>query len=87
MASIMDTPATQRETRAVAVPDSKPRNAVAILPWSRGTRCLFLSAILFLFPFYLIVRNALMTQPEITAFEWKWWAEIGAMEQFRSAVR
>jgi len=29
--------------------------------------------ILFLFPFYLIVRNALMTQPEITSFEWSWW--------------
>jgi multiple sugar transport system permease protein len=32
-------------------------------------------AIVFLFPFYLIVRNALMTQPEITAFEWTWWPE------------
>lgn len=30
-------------------------------------------AVLFLFPFYLIVRNALMTQPEITAPTWSWW--------------
>ncbi|MBA2278307.1 MAG: carbohydrate ABC transporter permease [Chloroflexia bacterium] len=29
--------------------------------------------ILFLFPFYLIMRNALMTNAEITAFEWAWW--------------
>jgi multiple sugar transport system permease protein len=27
----------------------------------------------FLFPFYLIIRNSLMTQPEITAFDWVWW--------------
>lgn len=32
-------------------------------------------AVVFLFPFYLIIRNALMTQPEITAFEWVWWPE------------
>lgn len=30
-------------------------------------------AALFLFPFYLIVRNALMTQPEITGPVWRWW--------------
>lgn len=29
--------------------------------------------VVFLFPFYLIIRNALMTQPEITSFEWVWW--------------
>lgn len=29
--------------------------------------------VVFMFPFYLIVRNALMTQPEITGFEWVWW--------------
>jgi multiple sugar transport system permease protein len=30
------------------------------------------AAVLFLIPFYLIVRNALMTDPEITGEEWKW---------------
>ncbi|WP_030240598.1 MULTISPECIES: carbohydrate ABC transporter permease [unclassified Streptomyces] len=30
------------------------------------------AAVLFLVPFYLIVRNALMTDPEITGEEWKW---------------
>lgn len=31
-----------------------------------------IAALLFLIPFYLIVRNALMTDPEITGEEWKW---------------
>ncbi|MGW0760788.1 carbohydrate ABC transporter permease [Streptomyces sp. NPDC002814] len=30
------------------------------------------AAVLFLVPFYLIVRNAFMTDPEITGEEWKW---------------
>jgi multiple sugar transport system permease protein len=30
------------------------------------------ATLLFLIPFYLIVRNALMTDPEITGEEWKW---------------
>ncbi|MEU5887161.1 carbohydrate ABC transporter permease [Streptomyces sp. NPDC047461] len=30
------------------------------------------AALLFLVPFYLIVRNALMTDPEITGEDWKW---------------
>ncbi len=30
-------------------------------------------AVIFLFPFYLIIRNALMTQPEITGPVWQWW--------------
>ncbi|MBA2758538.1 MAG: hypothetical protein H0U38_02485, partial [Chloroflexia bacterium] len=29
--------------------------------------------VVFMFPFYLIVRNSLMTQPEITGFDWVWW--------------
>jgi multiple sugar transport system permease protein len=30
-------------------------------------------AVVFLSPFYLMVRNALMTQAEIAAFDWRWW--------------
>ncbi|MEU8978171.1 carbohydrate ABC transporter permease [Streptomyces sp. NPDC048309] len=30
------------------------------------------AALLFLVPFYLIIRNALMTDPEITGESWKW---------------
>ena len=29
---------------------------------------------IFLFPFYVMIRNALMTQREITSFEWSWFA-------------
>jgi multiple sugar transport system permease protein len=33
-------------------------------------------AIVFLFPFYIIIRNSLMTEAEITAFDaWQWWPE------------
>ena len=32
-------------------------------------------AVLFLFPFYLMLRNAFMTQPEITGPVWQWWPE------------
>ncbi len=34
---------------------------------------LIVLAVVFLFPFYLIARNALMTQAEITSFTWSWW--------------
>jgi multiple sugar transport system permease protein len=33
---------------------------------------LIVLALMFLLPFYLIVRNAFMTNAQITAFEWKW---------------
>jgi len=42
-------------------------------------------AILFLFPFYLIVRNALSTNRQITAFNWTWfptspqWGNLGVL--------
>src|SRR5258708_1093263 len=31
--------------------------------------------LLFLIPFYIIVRNALMTQLKITLFDWEWWGK------------
>lgn len=34
---------------------------------------LIVLAVVFLFPFFLIARNALMTQAEITSFTWSWW--------------
>ena len=33
---------------------------------------LAISALLFLIPFYIILRNAFMTSPEITSFSWNW---------------
>lgn len=35
---------------------------------------LIVGAVLFLIPFYIVVRNALMVQTEITSFDWHWWA-------------
>lgn len=35
---------------------------------------LLVCALLFLIPFYLIARNALMVRREITSFDWHWWA-------------
>src|SRR5690606_38674912 len=43
---------------------------------------LIVLALTFLFPFYLIVRNALMTQAEITGFDWVWWPETPQWSNF-----
>jgi multiple sugar transport system permease protein len=40
-------------------------------------------AVIFLFPFYLIIRNALMTQPEITGPVWQWWPDSPQWHNFR----
>jgi multiple sugar transport system permease protein len=40
-------------------------------------------AVIFLFPFYLIVRNALMAQPEITGPVWQWWPDSAQWHNFR----
>jgi multiple sugar transport system permease protein len=40
-------------------------------------------ALLFLFPFYLMIRNALMTQAEITSFEWSWLPASPQRSNFR----
>jgi multiple sugar transport system permease protein len=32
-------------------------------------------ALLFLFPFYLMVRTAVITQPEVASFDWVWWPQ------------
>lgn len=34
---------------------------------------LIVLTLVFLFPFYMIIRNSLMTQVEITGWEWVWW--------------
>ncbi len=33
-------------------------------------------ALLFLFPFYLMIRTAVITQPEVASFDWVWWPEV-----------
>lgn len=43
---------------------------------------LSLGAVLFLIPFYIVVRNALMLQTEITSFNWQWWAKNPQWDNF-----
>lgn len=74
MASIPST--TERERgRTVAVPTTPRRTAERVRAVA-GAIALYgalgVLALLFLLPFYLIVRNALMTNPEITSFSWNW---------------
>ncbi len=64
-------------------PDPARRfEAVRLGPWTSIRRAvptllryvlLIVLAVIFLTPLYLIVRNALMTQAEITSFDWVWW--------------
>lgn len=58
-------PATQRRSRLAGRYAGMTARYLLLIPL----------AILFLFPFYLIVRNALMTQPEITGPVWQWWPD------------
>jgi multiple sugar transport system permease protein len=41
-------------------------------------------AVIFLFPFYIMVRNALMTQAEITSFDWSWWPKTPQWSNIRT---
>lgn len=62
-------------TSATSVPITRPRFArLQVGPALRYVVLLAL-AVIFLVPFYIMLRNALMTQPEITSFEWSWWSK------------
>ena len=82
MSSITSARETVEPTRsAIATQKRRPlygRYVATILRYA----VLIPLALLFLFPFYLIVRNALMTQPEITGFEWKWWPDSPQWHNF-----
>lgn len=41
-------------------------------------------AVIFLFPFYLMLRNALLTQPQISSLEWSWWPTEAQWVNFRT---
>lgn len=46
---------------------------------------LIVLALVFLLPFYLMIRNALMTQPEITDMNaWRWWPEEAQWGNFKA---
>jgi multiple sugar transport system permease protein len=42
-------------------------------------------ALPFLFPFYLLLRNAFMTQAELGALDWSWWPSSPSLQGFRDA--
>ena len=46
------------------------------------TVALVLLSLLFLVPFYLIARNSLMTDQQITSFDWTWWPKHPHFENF-----
>lgn len=82
MASITDTPAAVEQGRPLVVPHRRGRSFGRYVGAILRYAVLIPLAILFLIPFYLIVRNGLMTQPEITGFEWTWWPESPQWENF-----
>ena len=45
--------------------------------WGPGRSYIVLIALalLFLFPFYLMIRTAVITQPEVACFDWVWWPQ------------
>ncbi len=69
--------------RYEAVPPSPWTRASRVLPTVTRYVLLILLAGIFLSPFYLIVRNALMTQSEITSFEWRWWPDQPQWQHLR----
>lgn len=74
MASIPST--TERERGLTVAVPTTPRRTAERVRAVAGAIALYgalgVLALLFLLPFYLIVRNALMTNPEITSFSWNW---------------
>ena len=79
-------PAAPRADQAVNQPiEASHRNRVLSKYTGPTLRYLILIplAILFLFPFYLILRNAFMTQPEITGPVWQWWPAHPQWSNFR----
>ena len=68
-----------------STPMAQPSRPVRTHEWQRftyrylgpGLRYIVLIplALLFLFPFYLMIRTAVITQPEVASFDWVWWPQ------------
>ncbi|MGH2531019.1 MAG: carbohydrate ABC transporter permease [Thermomicrobiales bacterium] len=82
MATITDTSATVERGRPLVVPRGRGRDYARYIGAILRYSLLIALSLIFLFPFYLVVRNGLMTQPEITGFEWKWWPASPQWENF-----
>ncbi|MEA2514580.1 MAG: multiple sugar transport system permease protein [Thermomicrobiales bacterium] len=75
MSSITSARETVEQTRPRIVTQRRRRTYGRYVGPTLRYALLIPLALLFLFPFYLIVRNALMTQPEITGQVWQWWPD------------
>ncbi|MEA2598565.1 MAG: multiple sugar transport system permease protein [Thermomicrobiales bacterium] len=75
MSSITSARETVEQTRPRIVTQRRRRTYGRYVGSTLRYALLIPLALLFLFPFYLIVRNALMTQPEITGQVWQWWPD------------
>lgn len=70
-----------RYGRLVVPQRTRSRVGPVVSVMARYTVLVVLSLV-FLLPFYIIVRNALMTQAEITGFDWVWWPETPQWSNF-----
>lgn len=74
----IETPPTQAGPNRFGTLQRPKRSDSPLLDWLGAAlryALLILLTVLFLFPFYLMIRNAFSTQAEITSFEWVWWPE------------
>lgn len=71
----MSAPTTSNHEKWGTIHHPKPNQGFSLAPILSVLRyvVLIVLAIVFMFPFYIMVRNALATQPEITSFDWVWW--------------
>src|SRR5689334_22158019 len=63
--SVATPPLETRSVQAAGRPRAKIGTIISYI-------ALVLLAIIFLVPYYLIFRNALLTQPQILSFKWVW---------------
>jgi len=75
--STSTTSSTPADSRWGQLQHPKPNQGLSLGPILAVLRYLVLIvlAAVFLLPFYIMLRNALATQPEITSFEWVWWPQ------------
>jgi len=71
----MSAPTTSNHEKWGTLQHPKPNQGFSLGPILSVLRyvVLIVLAIVFMFPFYIMIRNALATQPEITSFDWVWW--------------
>ena len=69
MATVLDAPTTTAAIPARRGSGRAGRAAGQVVLYLIAT----VLALIFLFPFYLMIRNALLTQPQISGLDWVWW--------------